>query len=45
MKTKHRTQAARKRKDVWLRAGIWLFIFIFAFSIVGGALIAVGTFR
>lgn len=42
---KHKTQHARKRRDFWLRAGIWAFIIIFAFSIAGGALIAVGTFR
>lgn len=41
---KHKTQSARKRRDFWLRAGIWAFILVFAFSIVGG-LIAVGTFK
>lgn len=34
------TRAARKRKDLLLRAGVWIFIFIFAFSIVGGLLAA-----
>jgi small neutral amino acid transporter SnatA (MarC family) len=42
---KRKTQSARKRRDFWLRAGIWAFIIIFAFSIVGGALIAFGTLR
>jgi hypothetical protein len=37
-------RAARRRKEFFLRAGVWIFIFIFAFSIVG-ALIAVGTIR
>ena len=34
------TRAARKRKDFLLRAGVWIFIFVFAFSIVGGLLAA-----
>jgi hypothetical protein len=38
----HETKHARRRKDTWKRAGIWAFLFIFAFSVVGGALIAVG---
>ena len=42
---KHKSHAARKRRDFWLRAGIWAFIILFAFSIVGGALIAVGTLK
>lgn len=38
------TRAARKRKQMLLRAGVWVFIFLFAFSIVGG-LLAVGFIR
>jgi hypothetical protein len=29
---------------MWKRAGIWAFLIIFAFSVVGGALVAVGGF-
>ncbi len=36
---KYETQSARRRRGVWLRAGVWIFIFVFAFSIVGGLLI------
>jgi hypothetical protein len=25
-----------RRKQAWLRAGVWIFIAVFAFSIVGG---------
>ncbi len=38
---KYETQSARRRRQGWLRAGVWIFIFVFAFSIVGG-LLAVG---
>jgi hypothetical protein len=38
----HETRAARSRKEFWKRLGVWIFIFIFAFSVVGG-LIAVGV--
>ena len=38
------TRAARRRKEMLLRLGVWIFILLFAFSIVG-ALIAVGTIR
>lgn len=38
----HETRSARRRKEAWKRAGIWAFLFVFAFSVVGGALIAVG---
>lgn len=37
----------RKRariRQAWLRIGVWLFIFVFAFSIVGG-LLAGGIFK
>ncbi len=36
---KYETQSARRKRQVWLRAGVWLFILVFAFSIVGGLLI------
>ncbi len=40
----HTTRASRRRKQMLLRAGVWVFIFLFAFSIVGG-LLAVGFIR
>lgn len=40
-KVRYETQSARRRRQTLLRAGIWIFIFVFAFSIVGG-LLAVG---
>jgi hypothetical protein len=36
MSRSYSTRASRKRKQTLLRAGIWAFIFVFAFSIVGG---------
>jgi hypothetical protein len=44
MSPTHQTRESRRRKDVWMRAGIWAFIIIFAFSVVGGALVAIGGF-
>ena len=41
----YKTLASRKRRNFWLRAGVWAFIVVFTFSIVGGALIAIGTFK
>ena len=41
----HTTRSARRRKEALLRAGVWVFLIIFAFSVAGGALIAVGTFN
>jgi hypothetical protein len=38
------TRDSRKRRDALKRAGIWIFLIIFAFSVVGGALVAVGGF-
>ncbi len=32
------TRKARERREAWKRAGIWAFLVIFAFSVVGGAL-------
>lgn len=32
------TRAQRRRKEILLRAGVWVFIVLFAFSIVGGLL-------
>jgi small neutral amino acid transporter SnatA (MarC family) len=40
----HHTRQARRRKETLKRAGIWAFLIIFAFSVVGGALVAVGGF-
>lgn len=36
MSQSYSTRASRKRKHALMRAGIWVFIFVFAFSIVGG---------
>ena len=36
MSRSYSTRASRKRKQTLMRAGIWVFIFVFAFSIVGG---------
>lgn len=38
----HQTRSARAKREFWKRLGIWIFIFIFGFSVVGG-LIAVGA--
>ncbi len=40
----HTSRSARRRKQTLLRAGVWIFLVIFAFSVVG-ALFAVGTIR
>jgi len=39
-------RAARARREFWKRLGIWIFIFIFSFSVVGGliAAVALGLF-
>lgn len=38
-RVRYETQAGRRRRQAWLRAGVWVFIFVFAFSIVGGLLV------
>jgi hypothetical protein len=38
----HTTRSVRARREFWKRLGVWIFIVIFAFSVVGG-LIAVGV--
>lgn len=42
--TLHRTRSSRQRKQALLRLGVWIFLIVFAFSVVG-ALFAVGTIR
>jgi len=32
----HTTQASRRRGQALLRLGVWIFIFVFALSVVGG---------
>jgi len=32
----HETRAKRSRREFWLKLGVWIFLFIFAFSVVGG---------
>ncbi len=35
MKVRHETRSKRRARQRWMKAGIWLFIFVFAFSVVG----------
>jgi hypothetical protein len=35
-KVKYTTQAKRRRGQALLRLGVWIFIFVFALSVVGG---------
>jgi len=35
----HTTKSARARREMLLRAGVWIFIFVFAFSVAGGLVI------
>ncbi|HEY5257794.1 MAG TPA: hypothetical protein VIJ12_05380 [Candidatus Baltobacteraceae bacterium] len=35
----HEPRAARVRREGWLRAGVWIFILVFAFSVAGGMII------
>jgi hypothetical protein len=39
----HTTRSTRSRREFWKRLGIWIFIFIFAFSVVGGAIAVVAS--
>ncbi|MHB8441854.1 MAG: hypothetical protein ACYC8W_01375 [Candidatus Tyrphobacter sp.] len=41
MKVRHETRSKRMRRQRWLRAGIWVFLFVFAFSVVGGLMLVV----
>uniref|UniRef100_E6Q697 Uncharacterized protein n=1 Tax=mine drainage metagenome TaxID=410659 RepID=E6Q697_9ZZZZ len=34
----HKTKAERQRFSRWLRAGIWVFLGIFIFTVAGGVL-------
>ncbi|MHB8141127.1 MAG: hypothetical protein ACYDA5_08665 [Vulcanimicrobiaceae bacterium] len=38
-RVQHQTRFARARRNMLLRAGIWAFIVVFAFSIAGGMII------
>jgi hypothetical protein len=40
-KIRYTTQSARRRGQVLLRLGVWIFIFIFALSVVGGLIVFV----
>ena len=42
MKT-HTTRSARARREFWKRLAIWIFIFVFAFSVVGGLIAVVAS--
>jgi type VI protein secretion system component VasF len=35
-RTTHTTRAQRARAGLWKRAFVWIFIFLFAFSVAGG---------
>jgi Na+/proline symporter len=35
----HQTKSARARRDKLMRAGVWVFILMFAFSVVGGLIV------
>ncbi len=39
----HQTRSARSRREFWKRLGIWVFIFVFAFSVVGGLIAVVAS--
>ncbi|MDQ2872044.1 MAG: hypothetical protein M3R35_02820 [Candidatus Eremiobacteraeota bacterium] len=41
----HQTRSARRRRQTWLRAGIWIFLIIFAMSVVGIGFISVNIRR
>jgi hypothetical protein len=41
----HETRSARHRRQAWLKAGIWVFLVIFALSVVGVGFISVSTAR
>jgi hypothetical protein len=43
MKARYETRSKRKARQRWLKAGIWLFILVFAFSVVGTLMIFVST--
>jgi heme/copper-type cytochrome/quinol oxidase subunit 4 len=45
MKVRYETRSKRKARQRWLKAGIWLFIVVFAFSVVGTliAFVSVGS--
>ncbi|MDE2481031.1 MAG: hypothetical protein KGN02_02430 [bacterium] len=34
----HETKAARTRRQLWIKAGVWIFILLFTFSVAGGIL-------
>jgi type VI protein secretion system component VasF len=38
-KPTHHTRSARKRRRFWKNFFIWAFLFVFAFSVVGGLIV------
>ncbi len=34
----HQTKAKRARRQLWIKAGVWVFVIVFAFSVAGGIL-------
>jgi hypothetical protein len=43
MKVRHETRSKRMRRQRWLKAGVWIFLGVFAFSVVGGLMIVAVT--
>ncbi len=39
----HQTRTARARREFWKRLGIWIFLVVFAFSVVGGLIVVSAT--
>jgi hypothetical protein len=35
----HESRASRIRRQGWMRAGVWIFILVFVFSVAGGMII------
>ncbi len=39
VRPQHTTRAVRTRRQWWIRTAIWVFLIVFAFSVVGGLMI------
>lgn len=35
----YETSASRRRREGWMRAGVWIFILVFGFSVAGGMIL------
>ncbi|HEV7178454.1 MAG TPA: hypothetical protein VGN11_01180 [Candidatus Baltobacteraceae bacterium] len=38
----YKTRAERERRSTWLKAGVWIFLLIFVFSVAGGVVLIGG---